>query len=151
MSTTSVTNYFINTCSSPINFYCSCWWNVIKDFYDDLAIGDIPDLTWIEPSYFNGPKKHHKATDQHPDHDVSLGEKLIKDVYEALRSSSLWNETALVITYDEHGGFFDHVKPPTNIPNPDGRNSTDDPFDFTRLGVRIPTVVVSPWVRKGSV
>jgi phospholipase C len=64
----------------------------------------------------------------------------------------LWNSTALIITYDEHGGFFDHVAPPsTNVPNPDGINSVDDPFDFTRLGIRIPTVVVSPWVEKGSV
>ncbi len=43
-------------------------------------------------------------------------------------------KTALIITYDEHGGFFDHVSPPTGVPNPDGLNSTDDPFDFTRLG-----------------
>ena len=123
----------------------------IEKLYKDLADGNLPDLTWVEPSYFNGPEDHHKATDQHPDHDVSLGEKLIKNVYEALRSSPLWNETALIITYDEHGGFYDHVVPPMNVPNPDGRNSTEDPFDFTRLGVRIPTILVSPWVKKGSV
>lgn len=56
-----------------------------------------------------------------------------------------------MITYDEHGGFFDHVPPPTNVPNPDGKVATDDPFDFTRLGVRIPTVIVSPLIEKGSV
>ena len=48
-------------------------------------------------------------------------------------------------------GFYDHVTPPMNVPNPDGLNSTDDPFDYTRLGVRIPTIVVSPWIPKGSV
>lgn len=48
-------------------------------------------------------------------------------------------------------GFYDHVPPPNDVPNPDGINSTDDPFDFTRLGVRVPTIVVSPWIKKGSV
>ena len=78
----------------------------------------------------------------HPDHDVSLGEELVKQIYENLRASPIWEESVFMITYDEHGGFFDHVHPPTNVPNPDGKNSTDDPFDFTRLGVRIPTVCV---------
>jgi phospholipase C len=121
----------------------------MKQFKVDAAAGDLPAFVWLEPAYFNTPNQ--PASDQHPDHDVSLGEKLIKDTYEAIRNSPLWNETALVITYDEHGGFFDHVAPPqVNVPNPDGKNSTDDPFDFTRLGVRIPTVIASPWIPKGS-
>ena len=49
------------------------------------------------------------------------------------------------------GGFYDHVPPPTGVPNPDGLNSTDDPFDFTRLGVRVPSLLISPWVPKGVV
>jgi len=121
----------------------------IHNIYDDLAKGDIPEFTWIEPAYFASPKT--AATDQHPDHDVSLGEDLMKHLYEAVRASPIWKNTVFMITYDEHGGFFDHVAPPENVPNPDGLNSTDDPFDFTRLGVRIPTVVISPWVEKGSV
>lgn len=48
------------------------------------------------------------------------------------------------------GGFYDHVPPPTNVPSPDGINATDDPFDFTRLGVRVPSLLVSPWVPKGA-
>lgn len=82
---------------------------------------------------------------------MGLGEQVIKEVYEAVRASPIWNETVFMITYDEHGGFFDHVPPPENVPNPDGKNSTDDPFDFSRLGVRIPTVAASPWIRKGTV
>lgn len=124
--------------------------NLIKQFNIDVAAGNIPEFVWLEPGYFN--TANQAASDQHPDHDVSIGEQLIKDTYEAIRASPIWNETAFIITYDEHGGFFDHVAPPqTNVPNPDGKNSTDDPFDFTRLGVRIPTVVVSPWVKQGSV
>ena len=74
----------------------------------------------------------------HPDHDVSEGDKLIKKIYDALRAGPKWESTALIITFDEHGGFFDHVPPPTNIPNPDGLNSTNPAFDFTREGVRVP-------------
>lgn len=88
---------------------------------------------------------------QHPDASVKLGEQLIKDVYEALRNSNYWNNTALIITYDEHGGFYDHVTPPQiAIPSPDGINSADG-FNFQRLGVRVPTVLISPWVSKGYV
>lgn len=49
------------------------------------------------------------------------------------------------------GGFYDHVVPPTNVPNPDGLNATDDPFDFTRLGVRVPSLLISPWIPKGKI
>jgi len=92
------------------------------------------------------------ANDEHPSHDVTLGELLIKHVYDTLRNSSYWNQTLLIVTYDEHGGFFDHVPTPqTGVPNPDGRNSTLPPFNFDRLGVRIPTVMASPWINQGTV
>jgi hypothetical protein len=57
----------------------------------------------------------------------------------------------LVVLYDEHGGFFDHVSPPDSVPNPDGKNSTNPSFNFTRLGVRVPAILVSPFVEKGQV
>ena len=94
------------------------------------------------------------SNDQHPDHDVALGEALIKDVYESLRASPQWNETLFIVTYDEHGGFYDHVVPP-NAPAPEqatGAPSYPDPgYNFTQLGVRIPTVLVSPWIERGTV
>lgn len=102
----------------------------------------------LEPSFFDTPWK--AASDQHPGHDFAVGEILLKNVYEAIRNSPIWNEVAFIITYDEHGGFFDHV-PPQPAPSPDGINSTDDPFDFTRIGVRVPTLLISPWVKKGTV
>jgi len=77
---------------------------------------------------------------------------LIKDIYEAIRASPQWNKTAFIITYDEHGGFYDHFPTPNKgIPNPDGINSTDPFFDFSRLGVRIPTIICSPLIPKGTV
>jgi phospholipase C len=93
------------------------------------------------------------ADDQHPDHDVSQGDRLVKHVYDTLRNSPLWEKSMLVVTYDEHGGFFDHVSPPTDCPNPDGKNATDvvGGFDFGRLGIRVPFVVASPYVPKNTV
>jgi phospholipase C len=120
----------------------------LRHFYQDVADGNLPEFTFLEPSYFD--VKGQAATDQHGGHDVSEGDKLIAQVYNAVRQSPLWNKVALLVTYDEHGGFFDHRVPPSG-PSPDGISSTDDPFDFTRLGVRVPAVIISPLVPKGAV
>jgi phospholipase C len=114
-----------------------------ENFYTDLEKGDLAAYSFIEPRYINFHE--WKATDQHPPHDVRLGEYLIADVYDTLRNSQLWEKSLLVVTYDEHGGFFDHVPPP------DGKKSKHPPFDFTRLGVRVPAILVSPFVEKGRV
>ena len=119
-------------------------------FKKDARKGKLPNLTVIEPRYFD--LKGLPANDDHPSHDVANGQKLVKEVYETLRASPQWNETLLVITYDEHGGFYDHVKTPyVNVPNPDG-NTGPAPsfFKFDRLGVRVPTIMVSPWIKKGT-
>lgn len=94
----------------------------------------------------------------HPPSPISLGENFIKGIYEALTSSPQWNQTLFILTFDEGGGFGDHVVPPVNVPAgdgityaekaADGKNAT---FDFTRLGVRVPTMLISPWVGKGVV
>jgi hypothetical protein len=91
-----------------------------------------------------------KANDQHPPHDVALGEYLIADVYEALRASPQWEHSLLVILSDEHGGIYDHMPPPMAI-NPDGKRSTKPRFGFDRLGVRIPAVIVSPYIPAGTI
>ena len=72
----------------------------------------------------------------------------MKDVYEALRSSPDWEQTLFIITYDEHGGFYDHYPTPKDVPNPDGVVAPD--FDFTRLGPRVPTIMISPWIERGA-
>jgi hypothetical protein len=94
------------------------------------------------------------GSSQHPLDDITAGEKLIKTVYETIRNSPHWNESLLVITYDEHGGFFDHVVPPTTV-SP-GDKITDEEnnhhnFDFTQLGVRVPTIVISPLIPRGTI
>ncbi|XP_047330490.1 non-specific phospholipase C6 [Impatiens glandulifera] len=120
-------------------------------FKKDAREGKLPNLTVIEPRYFD--VKGFPANDDHPSHDVANGQKLVKEIYETLRASPQWNETLFVITYDEHGGFYDHVQTPfENVPNPDG-NTGPAPyfFKFDRVGVRIPTIMVSPWIKKGTV
>ena len=80
------------------------------------------------------------------------GQRIVKEVYETLRASPQWNETLLIVTYDEHGGFYDHVPTPVrNVPNPDGIVGLHPSFfKFDRLGVRVPTIMVSPWIKKGT-
>ncbi|CAN1121133.1 Non-specific phospholipase C6 [Linum perenne] len=120
-------------------------------FQRDAREGKLPNLAVIEPRYFSIPG--FLGNGDHPSHDVADGQKLVKQVYESLRKSPQWNETMLVITYDEHGGFFDHVQTPfEGVPNPDG-NTGPSPFffNFDRLGVRVPTIMVSPWINKRTV
>ena len=126
---------------------------LLSKFFEDCAVGELPAFSFINPRAGINFTSKHGSNDQHPDHDVSLGEALVKDVYEAVRSSPRWNETLFIVTYDEHGGFYDHVPPPrVGVPPPgDGEASYPDQFGFDRLGIRIPTLLVSPWVSRGSV
>ncbi len=86
--------------------------------------------------------------DEHPPHNVAYGEQLIAAVYNAVRGGPGWKQTLLVITYDEHGGCYDHVVPPVAT-SPDGKNPNG--FDFDYFGVRVPAVIVSPYVPAGTV
>ena len=79
-----------------------------------------------------------------------LGEQLIHDVYYALRNGPAWNQTLLIVTYDEHGGCYDHVPPPSGAIPPD--NSVGEySFDFKRFGPRVPTLLISPLIAPGTV
>ncbi len=100
----------------------------------------FPEFVFIEPKYFG-----QDQNDDHPPHNIIKAEKLIADVYNAIRSNpDLWNSTLLVVNFDEHGGFYDHVVPPSAVP-PD--NKTDH-YAFNQLGLRVPCILVSPWVGK---
>ncbi|KAJ8430444.1 hypothetical protein Cgig2_025871 [Carnegiea gigantea] len=113
--------------------------------------GKLPNYVVIEQRYLD--LKLFPGNDDHPSHDVSEGQRFIKEVYEALRSSPQWNEMLFIIIYDEHGGFFDHVPTPVEgVPSPDGL--TGPPpynFKFDRLGVRVPAIFISPWIEPGTV
>jgi len=118
-------------------------------FYDDVAAGTLPQFTWLQPQCNHFPNS--PSTWQHPDASVLEGERLIKKIYEAIRAGPKWEETLFLITYDEHGGFYDHVAPPDEgVPAPDA-GVADNGFKFDQLGVRIPTVAISPWIPAGTV
>jgi len=105
---------------------------------------------FIEPNYGTFPWDKVSQNDQHPLSDVFRGEKLIWDVYNALRTNdALWQRSLLVITYDEHGGFYDHVDPPAAV-RPDNRTDASG-FKFDRLGLRVPTILLSPWLDQGVI
>ncbi|MDE2160755.1 MAG: phosphoesterase [Burkholderiales bacterium] len=117
---------------------------LFKDFQAAAAAGQLPAFTFLEPSWGAA------GNSQHPNYSVALGEQLIHDVYQALRQGPGWNQTLLVITYDEHGGCYDHVAPPTNAVPPDA-SVGEFGFDFTRFGPRVPAVLVSPLIAPGTV
>jgi phospholipase C len=111
-------------------------------FLGDVAAGHLPQFTFLDPDY--------TTTSEENPQDIQLGERFIAEVVQALMRAKTWKRTALFITYDEHGGYFDHVPPPPAIP-PDSIlptiTSTDYPGAFDRYGFRVPTIVVSPWAK----
>jgi phospholipase C len=115
------------------------------DFQARAAAGTLPAYTFLEPSFGSG------GNSQHPNYDVALGEQLMHDVYVTLRNGPGWNQTLLLITYDEHGGNYDHVPPPNTATPPDNILGEFDNFDFRRFGVRIPALLISPLIAPGTV
>ncbi|XP_045790701.1 non-specific phospholipase C4-like [Trifolium pratense] len=113
--------------------------------------GKLPNYVVIEQRFFD--LLSIPGNDDHPSHDVGEGQKFVKEVYEALRGSPQWNEMLFVITYDEHGGFYDHVPTPVDgVPSPDDIVGPEPfKFKFDRLGVRVPTIFISPWIEPGKV
>jgi phospholipase C len=126
-------------------------------FLDDCSKGNLPDYSFIEPNYSDheGDSGEEVANDQHPDHNVQAGELFIASIYKAVKDSPLWPNTALLVVYDEHGGIYDHVVPPACTPDQFTASANDTgtgmPFAFDRLGVRVPAILISPWIQAGTV
>jgi phospholipase C len=113
-------------------------------FLEDAVYGRLPAVSWIDPNFKDFNLIGTPPNDDHPPADVTHGQELALLVYNALATGPLWDRTLLIVFYDEHGGFFDHVRPPEGPPD-------DDPTTFTSYGLRVPAFVVSPWVKPGSV
>jgi phospholipase C len=130
-----------------------------SQFIGDCNGGTLPEYCLIEPCYNDHPGPgggEILASDQHPDHNVQEGERFIANTYNAIRTNqALWESTAMLIVYDEHGGIYDHVVPPACTA--DGyvaaadKTGTGQPFAFDRLGVRVPAILVSPYIPRGTV
>ncbi len=127
-----------------------------QQFVFDATHGNLPAYTFIEPAY-DDDGNGLIANSQHPDFPVDRGEALIREVYYALTKSPDWKSTLLLILYDEHGGIFDHVPPPVLTCDPANAHlpvpaaTPPDVFDFTRLGIRVPAVFVSPCIPPNTV
>ncbi len=110
-------------------------------FAADCNAANLPAFVFIEPSYgvFDG---YQSGNSQHPRGNVRAGDQLIKDIYDGISGSACWPNSLFIITYDEHGGFFDHKVPPKAVAPGDAHDVYD--FHFTQLGVRVPAVIISP-------
>jgi len=114
------------------------------DFQEAARQGKLPRYCFVEPSFLIDPH------DEHPPHDMLLGERFLWQVWNAVASGAHWESTLLLITYDEHGGCCDHQPPPWGATAPDERRGNNG-FSFDLYGVRVPAVVVSPWIEEGTV
>jgi phospholipase C len=134
---------------------CDLWFKIPThfclfeaEFARHVRTNRLPNYSFIEPRYYASWLARNAPNDQHPPHNLLYGEQLIAAVYNALRNGPRWDRTLLIITYDEHGGCFDHVPPPAAMspggPSPDG-------FVFDRYGVRVPALLISPYIAPGSI
>lgn len=115
----------------------------VDDYFAACKAGRLPNVTFVDPGFVGGSR-----TDNHPFGDIHAGERFARDVFAAFARSPHWQHGAFVLTYDEWGGFFDHVRPPTL---PDQRASANDADNFGQAGFRVPTVVASPFAQRGFV
>jgi hypothetical protein len=117
-------------------------------FLGDVAGDNLATYSFITPAFLGSPQQ--PANSMHAPADVRPAEKLVADVYNALRAQpDVWRKTLFIVLFDEHGGYYDHVRPPATV-SPDGIPGRTDhpflvPFAFNRLGVRVPAILVSPW------
>jgi phospholipase C len=114
-----------------------------SSFLQDAVRGTLPSVSWIDPNFSNFNPIGFQPNDDHAPADIKDGQELVLAVYHALAAGPQWDKTMLVIVYDEHGGFYDHVPPPAA--------ADDNRRTFGRYGVRVPALVVSPWIEPGSV
>ena len=114
-----------------------------KSFIEHASAGELAGVSWIDPNFVDfdllGPGG---SNDDHPPSDLKAGQDLALKAYNAIAGGPKWKKTLFVITYDEHGGFFDHVPPPA---------AADDRPAFRSYGPRVPAIVVSPWIKRGTV
>jgi Phosphoesterase family len=110
-------------------------------FFAAARSGQLPNVSFIDPHFVNYPPG---SDCDEPPSDITDGQEFVRRIAEAVISSPAWHKTLLLIVYDEHGGFYDHVPPPAAA-------AASDEFPISTLGLRVPALVISPWVTPGSV
>jgi phospholipase C len=119
----------------------------IDQYYADAAAGTLPQVSFIDPIFAS---QADTETDEHPCSNIQVGEQFVANVTDALFASPDWSSTAMFLTYDENGGFYDHIAPPP-APVPDAIPPMLDPGDtpgaFDRYGFRVPVAVISPYTK----
>jgi phospholipase C len=123
----------------------------LGDFFAALDDGSLDEVVWIDPAFFASIRDR---TDEHPPGIPQIGEQWVEEIIRAVMASEIWPRTAIILTYDEHGGYFDHVPPPPAChpgDRPPDLDDDDQPGDYDRLGFRVPLVVVSPYSRPGYI
>ena len=136
----------------------------LQNLFDAAAIGNLPNYAFVEPNFL-ASIVHGPETDMHPEaglidlpdlpSDAKYGDKLVGRIYDALKNGPQWDSTLFIVTFDEHGGCYDHV-PPGSAEPPDDRIVADGElgysgFKFNRYGVRVPALMISPRLRRGAV
>lgn len=124
---------------------------LLRDFWVDLDAGELPSVVYLDPSW--SATASVDASDEHPPANPQRGQAYAREIITRIMQSDIWERTAIVLTYDEHGGFFDHVPPPEACA-PGDREPDPGAADlggFDRLGFRVPLIVVSPYSRPGYV
>jgi len=120
----------------------------MSQYYADAAAGTLPNVSFVDPRFLDKPRVE---SDEHPPSNVQVGQKFVSDVINGLMASPNWSTSALFLTYDEHGGFYDHVAPPAApVPDsiPPNLGPGDTPGAFDRYGFRVPVAVVSPYAKQ---
>jgi phospholipase C len=115
-----------------------------RTFFTDAMKEDLPNVAWVDPNFVDLGGLQG-ANDDHPPTDVMAGQSFVMKIYQALKDSALWEKSMLVIVYDEHGGFYDHVDPTLDLPT-----EFTDRAEFGHVGPRVPAIVVSPFVEAGA-
>jgi hypothetical protein len=113
----------------------------IDDFFNRAKTGQLPNVSFIDPHFVDLPPD---SNCDEPPSDIADGQELVQRIVEAVIASPAWHRTLLLIVYDEHGGFYDHVPPSTAA-------KVSPELPITTHGVRVPAIVISPWVAAGAV
>ena len=119
--------------------------HTFPEFLIDAAAGTLPAVSFLDPRFVD--EGQGTSGDDHPHGDIRAGDAFMSQAFHAVANGPGWAKTVFVVTYDEWGGFFDHVRPPLSV----AANDVDPPDDDGNvlLGVRVPTIVASPWTRSG--